>query len=161
MHHPNFVISLRTKLRLFNSNVKSVLLYGCETWKATDTVMRRVQTFINSCLRKILKVKWQDRVRNDDIWERTNQRPVAEEIKSRRWQWIGHTLRKPKPCIPREAMQWSPQGERDRKRPRETWQRAVERDRKQLGVGWGELSKVAQYRDSWKALVSGLYPDQG
>jgi len=83
-------ISLRTKLRLFNSNVKSVLLYGCETWKATDTVMRRVQTFINSCLRKILKVRWQDRVRNDVIWERTNQRPVAEEIKKRRWQWISH-----------------------------------------------------------------------
>ena len=65
-------ISLRTKLRLFNSNVKSVLLYGCETWKTTDTVMRRVQTFINSCLRKILKVKWQDKVRNEAIWERTN-----------------------------------------------------------------------------------------
>ena len=48
-------ISLRTKLRLFNSNVKSVLLYGCETWRVTDTIMRRVQTFINSCLRRILK----------------------------------------------------------------------------------------------------------
>ena len=59
----------------------------------------------------------------------------GEEIKRRRWRWIGHTLRRPKPCIPREAMQWSPQGERDRKRPRETWQRAVERDRKQFGVG--------------------------
>ena len=56
-------------------------------------------------------------------------------------------------------MQWSPQGERDRKRPRETWQRSVERDKRQLGMGWGELSKVAQDRDSWKALVSGLYPD--
>ena len=26
-------ISMRTKLRIFNSNVKSVLLYGCETWR--------------------------------------------------------------------------------------------------------------------------------
>ena len=154
-------ISLRTKLRLFNSNVKSVLLYGCETWRVTDTIMRRVQTFINSCLRRILKVKWQDRVRNETVWERTNQRPVDEEIKKRRWRWIGHTLRKPKPCIPREAIQWNPQGERDRGRPRETWQRSVERDRKQLGVGWGELSKKAQDRDQWRALVSGLYPDQG
>jgi hypothetical protein len=25
-------ISLRTKLRIFNSNMKSILLYGCETW---------------------------------------------------------------------------------------------------------------------------------
>ena len=28
-------ISMRTKLRIFNSNVKSVLLYGRETWRAT------------------------------------------------------------------------------------------------------------------------------
>ena len=25
-------ISFRIKLRIFNSNVKSILLYGCETW---------------------------------------------------------------------------------------------------------------------------------
>ena len=26
---------------------------------------------------------------------------------------------------------------------------------------WGELIKKAQDRDQWRALVSGLYPDQG
>ena len=52
--------------------------------RVTDTIMRRVQTFINSCLRRILKVKWQDRVQNETVWERTNQRPVDEEIKKRR-----------------------------------------------------------------------------
>ena len=51
--------------------------------------------------------------------------------------------------------------ERDRKRPREAWQRSVERDRRLLGLGWGELSRVAQDRDAWRALISGLYPDQG
>ena len=28
-------ISMRTKLRIFISNVKSILLYGCETWRTT------------------------------------------------------------------------------------------------------------------------------
>jgi len=27
--------SNNTKIRIFNTNVKSVLLYGCETWKLT------------------------------------------------------------------------------------------------------------------------------
>ena len=48
-------ISLKTKLRLFNSNVKSVLLYGCETWKTTDSCTKKSQSFVNGCLRKILK----------------------------------------------------------------------------------------------------------
>ena len=49
-------ISNSTKIRLFNSNVKSVLLYGCETWRATQGVINKRQVFVNRCLRKILKV---------------------------------------------------------------------------------------------------------
>ena len=39
-------ISTETKMRIFNSNVKSVLFYGCETWKTTGKVQRRLQTLI-------------------------------------------------------------------------------------------------------------------
>ena len=46
-------ISISTKIRLFNSNVKSVLLYGCETWKTTQGVINKLQVFVNRCLRKI------------------------------------------------------------------------------------------------------------
>ena len=39
------VISSRTKLRIFNSNVKSVLLYGSETWRNTKSSNSKLQTF--------------------------------------------------------------------------------------------------------------------
>ena len=77
-------ISRKTKLRLFNACVKSVLLYGCETWKATATVIKKLQTFVNRCIRRILGVRWMDRVRNEDLWERANQVPMEVEIKRRR-----------------------------------------------------------------------------
>ena len=51
------VLSLHTKIRLFNSNVKSVLLYGAETWKTTNTTTKKLQTFINNCLRRILQIR--------------------------------------------------------------------------------------------------------
>ena len=73
-------ISLRTKIRLFNSNIKSVLLYGCESWKTTKTVLNKVQTFINRCMRSILRIKWQDRIRNEELWERTGQKDIEVEI---------------------------------------------------------------------------------
>ena len=38
-------ISQGVKIRIFNTNVKSVLLYGCETWKTTNQITRRLQTF--------------------------------------------------------------------------------------------------------------------
>ena len=44
-------ILLKTKLTIFNSNVKSVLLYGSETWKHTKALDSRLQVFVNTCLR--------------------------------------------------------------------------------------------------------------
>ena len=33
-------VSIKTKIRLFNSNVKSVLMYGCETWTTTKSIVK-------------------------------------------------------------------------------------------------------------------------
>ena len=49
-------ITMRTKLRIFNSNVKSVLLYRCETWRTAQTMQRKIQTFFNTCVRRIYKI---------------------------------------------------------------------------------------------------------
>ena len=64
------IISRKTKMRLFNALVMTVLLYGCQTWKATKGTIKKVQTFVNKCLRTILKIKWFDRIRNEELWER-------------------------------------------------------------------------------------------
>ncbi|KYM95091.1 hypothetical protein ALC62_14274 [Cyphomyrmex costatus] len=44
------------KLRLFNTCIKSVLLYDCETWKNTDGLINKLQVFVNKCLRRILRL---------------------------------------------------------------------------------------------------------
>ena len=64
-------ISLKTKLRIFNSNVKTVLMYGCETWNASQTCVKRIQVFINKCLRRLLRIKWTDKIANEEVWRRT------------------------------------------------------------------------------------------
>jgi hypothetical protein len=45
-----------TKIRIFNARVKSALLYGCETWLVTSQIRRKIQTFVNRCLRYILRI---------------------------------------------------------------------------------------------------------
>ena len=149
-----------TKIRLFNSNVKSVLLYGAETWRTTKTTIKRVQTFINSCLRRILKIHWPNTISNADLWERTNQVPAEEEIRRRRWRWMGHTLRKPSTNITRQALTWNRQGKRKRSRPKNTWRRDLEADAKQTGCTWRELERIAQDRRRWRTVVDGLCPSR-
>nr|KAG5693522.1 hypothetical protein BaRGS_006224 [Batillaria attramentaria] len=105
-------LSLRNKIRIFNSNVKSVLLYGSETWRTTKTGSHRLQTFINRCLRNILNIRYPLVITNQDLWERTRQVPIEQEIKKRKWGWIGHTLRKPTSNVTRQSLDWNPQGKR-------------------------------------------------
>ncbi|VDO73204.1 unnamed protein product [Schistosoma curassoni] len=47
-----------TRVRIFNTNVKTVLLYGAETWGTTKAIVEKIQVFINSCLRKIPRIRW-------------------------------------------------------------------------------------------------------
>ena len=154
-------LTLQTKIRIFNSNVKPVLLYGSETWRTTVATTKKVQTFINSCLRRILRIRWPITINNNDLWQRTNQRPADAEIMMRRWRWIGHTLRKPSTSITRQALSWNPQGKRKRGRPRNSWRRDLEADIKRLGLTWSQLERKAQDRDSWRTLVGGLCPRRG
>ena len=50
-------LSTNTKVRIFNTNVKTVLLYGTKTWRTTKVIIQKIQVFINSCLRKILRIR--------------------------------------------------------------------------------------------------------
>ncbi|VDP16589.1 unnamed protein product, partial [Schistosoma margrebowiei] len=132
-------LSTNIKVRIFNTNVKAVLLYGAEIWRTTTTTIKKVQVFINSCLRKILNIHWPDTISNSLLWERTNQLPAEEEIRKRRWKWIEHTLRKSSNCITREALTWNPGGKRKRGRPKNTLRRIIEADMKTMNYNWNEL----------------------
>ena len=149
-------ISVKTKLRIFNTNVKSVLLYACETWRVTKASNNRIQTFVNRCLRHILRVRWQDKVRNEDLWKRAEQQPLHLQVRKRKWRWLGHTLRKPFANVTRHALRWTPQGKRNRGRPKTTWRRSTDAEVKQTGMSWNQLEKMAKDRGRWRSLVDDL-----
>ena len=137
-------ISTKTKLRIFTTNVKSVLLYGSETWRVTRPIFNKLQTFINKCLRKILKIHWPVKNSNRELWAQTGQDCIPEEITRRKWNWMGHTLRKPTSDTTRQALEWNPQGKRKVGRPVKTWRRSVEEELKQANITWNAAKKLPQ-----------------
>ena len=72
-----------TKIRIFNTCVKSVLLYGCETWLVTKEIQRKIQTFVNRCLRYILRIWWPNIISNKDLWKVAEQEDINLEIKKK------------------------------------------------------------------------------
>ncbi|XP_048478528.1 uncharacterized protein LOC125488872 [Plutella xylostella] len=154
-------LTRRVKLKIFRSNVKSVLLYGCETWKVTKAISHQLQVFVNRCLRRILRIYWPNKISNDQLRERCHDTLIDQQIKRRKWNWIGHTLRRNSDHIPKQAMDWNPQGKRKRGRPKQTWRRTVVDEAKKIGKSWSEIKREAQDRLRWRATVDALCPIQG
>lgn len=138
------LLGTSTKISIFNTIVKPVLLYGTETWKTTVATMKRIQTYINTCFTRILKIRWLDIISNQYLWKRTRQQPIEVDIFQRRWKWIGHTLRKSLSSITRKALTWNPQGKRKKGRPRNPWRRDLEADMRRYGNKWRELQRLAR-----------------
>ena len=77
-------LRLETKLRLYNSNVLSVLLYGSGCWKLTAKLAHKLETFQNKCLRKILGVFWPNTITNEELHRKTDATSLATQVKKRR-----------------------------------------------------------------------------
>ena len=53
-------IGRNTKIKLFKTLVRPVLLYGCEAWKLT-AAEKKVDRFQYKCLRGVLRIWWPQR----------------------------------------------------------------------------------------------------
>jgi hypothetical protein len=103
-------ISKRVKIRLFNTNVKSVLLYDCESWKTTNQIKRRLQIVVNKCLRRITNIKWTEKITNEELWRITQQKPIENQMKRRKWNWIGPHLRQRNRSNEENCIRFEPSG---------------------------------------------------
>ena len=101
-------------------------------------------------------VHWLDRISNE-MWKKTGEEPMQEQLRRRKWKWLGHTLRRSDDSVAKQPLQWTPQGHRGRERPRNTWERFGEGNvdgRLQVQL---EEDGGGDSRQSWMES-SGLWP---
>ena len=105
-----------TKRCACNSNMKSVLLCRAQTRRTPNTIIKKVQTFINNSPRRVLHIRWPTTIHNSDLLEKSYHRNAGDEIRRRRCWWLGHILRKPASTITRQVLTWNPSGKRTPKK---------------------------------------------
>ena len=88
-------LSLKTKLRLYDSLIISVVTYSAASWTLTKAQQHRLDAFNTKVLRRILGIRWHDRVTNTDVYARTGQHPLTTTIRKRRLGAFGHICRLP------------------------------------------------------------------
>lgn len=62
-------------------------------WKVSRNIMKRLHVFINRCLRRILKIRWLEKISNNKLLKITNQEQIESEIKKMEVDWT-HSKKK-------------------------------------------------------------------
>ncbi|VDO74587.1 unnamed protein product [Schistosoma curassoni] len=83
------------KERVYWAVVRSVLLYGCETWPLRVEDIRKLLIFGHKSLRNIARICWDHRVSNNEVRHRVlgnDGKSVDEVVNLHRLRWLGHVL---------------------------------------------------------------------
>nr|VZI31915.1 unnamed protein product [Spirometra erinaceieuropaei] len=86
-------LQLSTKLKMYKAVILPTLLYGAETWTVYTRQARRLNHFHLSCLRRILRLNWQDRIPDTEVLERTGILSIYAILKQMQLRWSGHLVR--------------------------------------------------------------------
>ena len=101
-------INLRKKL--VKCYIWSTALYGAETWTLRAVDKKHLESFEMWCWRRMEKISWTDRVRNEEVLLRVNeQRDILHALRKRKANWIGHILRRN--CLLKQVIEGKIKGE--------------------------------------------------
>ena len=102
----NNSVSLYTRVTLFNTLVKSVLLYNSSTWGLSKSDENNLNSFHRRLLRKLCNIKWPEIIHNKELYKKTKTYPISIDITTSRWKYFGHSLRMANNTPPKHAMLW-------------------------------------------------------
>ncbi|KAK4325144.1 hypothetical protein Pmani_004298 [Petrolisthes manimaculis] len=100
----NSMLSINTKVKVYQACVLSTLLYGSEAWTLYSRQERRLNTFHMRCLRKILKITWEDHVPNKDVLAQAGISSMYTLLSHRRSHWFGHVNHMEDGRIPKDML---------------------------------------------------------
>ena len=86
-------ITLPTKVRLVNTMVFPVVMYGCESWAVKKDERRRIDAFELWCWRRLLRVPWTARRSNQSVLKEINPGIALEGMMLKlKLQYLGHFM---------------------------------------------------------------------
>ena len=97
-------ITLETKLKVYRAVVLTTLLYGCETWTVYSRHAQKLNHFHTTRLRKLLNIKWQDKIPDTTILIKSNLPSIHTILIKSQLRWAGHVARMPDHRIPKKLL---------------------------------------------------------
>ena len=98
-------IRTKIKAKIYDACIRSVLLYGCETWPVKMADLKDLAVFEHKCWRRCLPFRPGARPSNAEVDRRFyHKTPLSKTIQERRLRWCGHVLRMSPKRLPRQTL---------------------------------------------------------
>lgn len=150
----NPMLTIKTKTQVYQACVLSTLLYGTESWTLYARQERRLNTFHQRCLRRILGISWQDHVPNKDVLEQAGTLSMFALLIKRRLRWLGHVTRMKDGRLPKDILYGElATGSRPTGRPALRYKDVCKRDLKAGGIAPAGLEALAADRSKWQSTT--------
>ena len=151
----NSQLTVNTKLRVYQACVLSTLLYGSESWTTYAGQEKRLNSFHLRCLRRLLQIKWQDKVTNTEVLQRAGIPSLFTLLSRKRLKWIGHVRRMDDGRIPKDMLYGElREGSRPTGRPQLRFKDVCKRDMKAAEIDFNTWESSANNRQLWRATVN-------
>ena len=137
-------MSRKSKLKLYWSVIRLVVVYGCETWVLKESNIQRLSVFERKIRRKIFGPTKEDngnwRIKtNIELDELIKHRNIINYVKAQRLSWFGHINRMSETSIVKKIHKWKPFTGRPVGRPKSRWEDDVRNDLKKMKlIKWTE-----------------------
>lgn len=142
-------ISLRLKFRLLNTIVIPAAIYGSESWILKQTEKNKLCAFEMNCLRRVLNIRWHDRITNVAVRNMARGwKSIVERVEDQQRRWFGHVMRMPETRWPKMLLHGRVHGSRPRGRPRISWWKQFRSSNNRLPTD--QLLHLTQDRHQWR-----------
>ena len=147
-------LTIKTRVLVYQTCVLSTLLYGSETWTTYAKHERKLNTFHLRCLRKLLNIKWQDRVPNVEVLKKVGIPSMQALLGKRRLRWLGHVHRMDNSRIPRQILYGElAAGSRKRGRPQLRFKDACKATMLSFQIDPTNWEATAENRNAWRKCL--------
>jgi exonuclease III len=119
-----------TRGRVYAACIRSVMLYGSETWAASSSTQKRLQRNDRAMLRWMHGLKPDEVVSTDTLIAKFRLKTIQDALRANRLRWLGHVERSSS-WISR-VRDIEVHAVKSRGRPKLTWDEVVKRDRASL-----------------------------
>jgi 2-keto-3-deoxy-L-rhamnonate aldolase RhmA len=109
-----------TKLRI-HVTAKAALKFGSEVWVLKKRDKQHLEAAQMKFLRQLQGITKLDKEKNESIREKTGAQNIIKEIKQYQQKWRQHVQKMDKNRLPRQALHYRPNGQRNIGRPRKRW----------------------------------------